>query len=333
MTELGTLAEVDLRGIWDYEARDFTPWLKENIDRLNQVLGLDIEITEREGAVGPFAVDLVGKDLSSGRTVIIENQLEPTDHTHLGQLLTYTAGRGAKIVIWISPQFREEHRQALDWLNENTGEDQVFFGVEIKLVRIDNSRPAPLFKLVSQPNEWQKSIAGSKTISTRGEAYQEFWTVLLGKLKERAPGMTNAKKGSPQSWCSIGAGRTGFAYAAAFKSKGRLSAEVDIDTGEREKNKQFFDQLYEQKDGIEKELNMALSWERMDSAQGCRIAVYREGSIGANEKELDELQDWAIETLIKFRNVFGKRIKMLPLTMNPTNLTYRKKSTDHDESS
>jgi len=311
MAELGTLTEVDLREVWSYEAKDFTPWLKENIDRLNQVLGLDIEITEREGAVGPFAVDLVGKDLGSGRTVIIENQLEPTDHTHLGQLLTYTAGRGAKIVIWISPQFHEEHRQALDWLNENTGEDQAFFGVEIKLVRIDTSRPAPFFKLVSQPNEWQKSIAGSRTMSTRGEAYQEFWTTFLEKLKERAPGMTNAKKGLPQSWCSIGAGRTGFAYSSAFRSKGRLSVEVYIDTGEREKNKQFFDQLYEQKDGIEKELNMALSWERMDNAQACRIAVYREGSIEANGEELCELQDWAIETLLKFRDVFGKRIKML----------------------
>ncbi|MEW6049370.1 MAG: hypothetical protein AB1609_23345 [Bacillota bacterium] len=119
-TELGTLTEVDLRRVWSDEARDSTPWLKENIERLNQVLGLDIEITERKGPVGPFAVDLVGKDLGSGHTVIIENQLEPTDHTHLGQLLTYAAGRGAKTVIWISPQFRDEHRQALDWLNEHS---------------------------------------------------------------------------------------------------------------------------------------------------------------------------------------------------------------------
>jgi RecB family endonuclease NucS len=100
-TELGTLTDVDLRQVWNDEARDFTPWLKDNIERLNQVLGLDIEITERERAVGSFAVDLVGRDLSSGRTVIIENQLEPTDHTHLGQLLTYAAGRGAKIVILV----------------------------------------------------------------------------------------------------------------------------------------------------------------------------------------------------------------------------------------
>ncbi len=311
MTELGALIEVDLREVWGYEASDFTPWLKENIDRLNQVLGIDIEITEREGPVGPFAVDLVGQDLGSGRTVIIENQLAPTDHTHLGQLLTYTAGRGAKIVIWISPQFREEHRQALDWLNENTGEDQAFFGVEIKLVRIDDSRPAPLFRLVSQPNEWQKSITSTRATSTRGEAYQAFWTAFLERLKERAPGLTNAKKGLPQNWCSISAGRTGFAYAAAFKLKGRFGVELYIDTGDKEKNKQFFDQLYEQKDSIERELDMALSWERLDNARACRIAISREGSIDAGEEELNDLHDWAIANLIKFRDVFGKRIKAL----------------------
>lgn len=311
MTELGSLTEVDLRQVWGYEARDFTPWLKENIERLNQVLGLDIEIIEREGPVGPFAVDLVGQDLGSGRTVIIENQLEPTDHTHLGQLLTYTAGRGAKIVIWISPQFREEHRQALDWLNENTGEDQAFFGVEIKLVRIDDSRPAPLFKLVSQPNEWQKSVASVRTTSARGEAYQAFWTTFLERLKERAPGFTNAKKGLPQSWFNISAGRSGFAYATAFKLKGRFGVELYIDTGDKDKNEQFFDLLYGQKDGIEQELGIVLSWERMDNARACRIAAYREGSIEADGQELKELQDWAIDKLIRFREVFGKRIKAL----------------------
>lgn len=311
MAELGTLSEIDPRQVWTNEARDFTPWLKENIDRLNQVLGLDIEITEREGAVGPFAVDLVGKDLGSGRTVIIENQLEPTDHTHLGQLLTYTAGREAKIVIWISPQFREEHRQALDWLNENTGEDQAFFGIEIKLVRIDNSRPAPLFRLVSQPNEWQKSVANSRTTSARGEAYQAFWTAFLEKVKKQAPGLTNAQKGLPQNWFNISAGRSGFAYSISFKSKKRFGVELYIDTGDKDKNEQYFDMLYAQKDDIERELGMTLSWERLENARACRIAVLREGSIEADEEELNELQDWAINNLIKFKNVFGKRIKGL----------------------
>lgn len=309
-TELGTLTEVDLRRVWSDEARDFTPWLKENIERLNQVLGLDIEITEREGAVGSFAVDLVGKDLGSGHTVIIENQLEPTDHTHLGQLLTYAAGRGAKIVVWISPQFRDEHRQALDWLNENTRQDQAFFGVEIKLVRIDDSRPAPLFKLVSQPNEWQKT--GARTpISPRAEAYQAFWETFLQRLRERAPGFTHAQKGLPQSWYNIGAGRSGFAYGGAFRLGGRFAVELYIDTGDKDKNKAFFDRLHGQRNSIEQELNMTLSWERLDDARASRIATYREGTIDSTEAELDELRNWAVATLIKFREAFGKRIRAL----------------------
>lgn len=122
MQPLGVLKEIDPRTIWPHEAQDFTPWLAEHIDQLSEVLGLDLEITEREGAVGSYTVDLVGRDLGSGNMVVIENQLERTDHSHLGQLLTYAAGLEASIVIWMSPQFTEEHRQALDWLNEITGE-------------------------------------------------------------------------------------------------------------------------------------------------------------------------------------------------------------------
>lgn len=311
MVELGTLTEVDLREVWGKEAKDFTPWLKENIGLLSQVLGLDIEITEREAGVGSFAADLIGRDLGSGRIVIIENQLSPTDHTHLGQLLTYGAGRGAKVVIWISPQFREEHRQVLDWLNESTDEDQAFFGVEIRLIRIDGSKPAPLFKLVSRPNEWQKSVNRAETPSTKGEAYRAFWTAFLEKLKDRAAGITSAKRGLPQNWYNIGAGRSGFAYGVAFKLKGRFGVELYIDTGDKEKNEQIFDLLYEQKESIEQEMGIALSWERLDNARACRIAAYREGSIEAGEEELNDLQDWAVVTMIKFRDVFDKRIKGL----------------------
>jgi hypothetical protein len=311
--DLGILEEVDIRKIWEHEEKDFTPWLRNNITQLNQVLGLDIEITESEGTVGAFAVDLVGRDLGTGHTVIIENQLGPTDHQHLGQLLTYAAGRGAKIVIWISPHFREEHQQTLEWLNESTGEDQAFFGVEIKVVKIGESLPAPLFRLVSRPNEWQKTVSRGvvKTASGKGEAYQRFWATFLEKIKQRAPGLTSAKKGLPQNWYSIGAGRTGFAYSAAFKLKGQFGVELYIDTGDKEKNESYFDKLFLDKETIEKELGMELSWERLDYARACRVVVYREGSIDADEKELDSLQDWAVETVIKFHHVFSNRIKKL----------------------
>ncbi len=309
-SEFGALVEVDLRCGWKNEAQDFTPWLETNIKRLNQALGLDIEIIEREGAVGSFSVDLVGQDLSSGHTVVIENQLEPTDHTHLGQLLTYAAGREAKIVIWISPQFRDEHKQALDWLNEHTREDQAFFGVEIKLVRIDSSRPAPLFKLVSQPNEWQKAVSGSKPLSARAKAYQVFWQRFLEKLKEQAPGITYAQKGLPQNWCYIGAGKSGFSCGGAFKEDGFV-IELYIDTGNKEESKQIFDQFYKDKDGIEQELGTPLIWERIDNARASRIAIYHGGAIDSTEEELEDLLDWAVPMLIRLKATFGKRIKAL----------------------
>jgi len=312
MVDLGVLSDVDIRQVWSREEKDFTSWLRANIGRLNEALDLDIEIIEQEGDVGPFSVDLVGKDLSSGRPVIIENQLNPTDHGHLGQLITYAGGREAKVVIWISPQFREQHRQALDWLNKITGDEQAFFGVEIKVVQIDGSRPASLFKVVSSPNDWQKNENKRPVnVTGKGSAYREFWTIFLEQLKENSPGLTNAKKGSPQNWCAISAGRNGFSYSVAFKSKGRLSVELYIDTGEREKNEDFFDRLYEQREVVEKELGMSLSWERMEGAQACRVAVYRDGSINTTDDGLVELCNWAVQTLIQFSRVFANKIRLL----------------------
>jgi hypothetical protein len=183
--------------------------------------------------------------------------------------------------------------------------------VEIKLVRIDDSRPAPFFKLISQPNEWQKTVSKSKAMSSRAEAYQLFWQKFLEKLKEKAPGFTNAQKGLPQNWYTIGAGRSGFAHGAAFKQKERFAVELTIDTGDKDKNEELFDRLYREKDGIEQELNLPLDWERLDTARLSRVATYRPGTIDSTEAELDELRDWAVATLMSFSEVFGKRIRAL----------------------
>ena len=136
---------------------DFTPWLHENIGLLAEAIGFDLEATGREVAVGDFSVDVVGRTVPDGRSVIVENQLAPTDHSHLGQLLTYASGLDAAVIVWLAPRFRDEHRQVLDWLNGHTTDGVDFFGVELELLRIDDSSPAPHFKLVAQPNEWTKS--------------------------------------------------------------------------------------------------------------------------------------------------------------------------------
>lgn len=182
-TPLGTLARIDdIRSIWPHEANDFTPWLAEqaNIDRLSETLGLDLEVQFVEHAVGNFFADIVCKDVNTENMVLIENQLEKTNHAHLGQILTYAAGTSAVTIIWIATRFQDEHRAALDWLNENTPERINFFGIEIEVYRIGDSLPAPLFKIVSQPNNWFKIIrqASDNPVSspTSTQALQlEYW--------------------------------------------------------------------------------------------------------------------------------------------------------------
>lgn len=167
-----------------------------------------------------------------------------------------------------------------------------------------------MFKLVSQPSEWQKT--GARTaISPRAEAYQSFWETFLQRLGERAPGFTHARKGLPQSWYNVGAGRSGFAYGTGFRVGGRFAVELYIDTGDREKNKEFFDRLHGQRESIEKELHMTLSWERLDEARASRIAAYREGTTTSPEAELDELRNWGVATLIEFRKAFARRVRAL----------------------
>jgi hypothetical protein len=152
-TGLGRLVRRDAREVWAHEAHEFTPWLLEHIDQLNEAIGFEIEISAREERVGPFAVDLYGKEVQTGHPAIIENQLEPSDHSHLGQLLTYAAGLKAGVIVWVTPKFRDEHRAALSWLNEISPQEVNFFGIEIEILEINGQR-APNFKSVVEPNNW-----------------------------------------------------------------------------------------------------------------------------------------------------------------------------------
>jgi len=313
LKQLGELKEIDLKEVWLKEVSEFTPWLRKNINLLADLLQMDIEISESEGPVGSFSADLIGRDLGTNRTIVIENQLAQTDHQHLGQLLTYAAGREAKIVVWISSKFREEHIQALNWLNESTNEAQSFFGVEIKIIQIGDSLPAPLLTLASKPNEWQKTggRSTSKAASERGERYRDFWSVFLDDLKKKSPGITKASKGAPQNWCSIGAGRTGFLINGAFTYDNKFRVELYIDTNDKSRNEKFFDQLYQDKEQLEQEIGEELSWEKLENARACRIALYTNGSVEVGGSELDELRNWGVEKIIIFHKTFNSRIKNL----------------------
>ena len=167
--QLGKMKRItDLRTVWPHEANDFTKWLAEdaNLEELGNAVGIDIDLEERESSVGSFSVDLFATETGSGRKIIIENQLEDTNHDHLGKLITYASGKGAEVVIWIVKRARDEHRQAIEWLNQHTDSNIGFFLVEIELWQINDSLLAPKFNVVEKPNDWAKEAKKNDSVST-----------------------------------------------------------------------------------------------------------------------------------------------------------------------
>ena len=288
--KLGVLSRVDVRRLWPNEARDFTPWLAENLDVLAGVLGMDLELRTQEAAVGSFSLDLLARDLGRDHEVVIENQLESTDHDHLGKLLTYAAGHDAAVAIWIATEFREEHRQALDWLNQRTDATTEFFGIVVEALQIDNSRPACNFRLVAFPNDWRKTNVSTtdSTPSPRAEAYQAFLQDLIDRLRTKHD-FTKARKASLQNWYTFSSGVSGIGYGVSFGLGSRVRAEVYIDRGDVTWNKHIFDALHQQRGEIENALGEPLDWERMDDKRASRIAAYRSGSIDDSHQTIEEI--------------------------------------------
>ena len=313
ITELGLLRNVDLRTVWPNEAVDFTPWLEQHIAALGDVLDMELVIEKREAPVGDYSLDLLARDLRGNRDVVIENQLTRTDHKHLGQLLTYAAGYDASVIVWLAKDVTEGHRQALDWLNQRTDANTKFFGVVVELLSIDGSRPALNFKLVASPNEWRKTNIGSGSdggLSERGESYRTFFQDLVDRLREQHQ-FTNARRGQPQSWFSFTSGFAGLGYNSSFARGRRARVELYVDSGEKESNEQLFDGLMKKRESLERELGESLEWERLDEKRACRISAVRPGSIDDDEKTLEEIRDWMIDRLLKFKEVFGPRLAEL----------------------
>ena len=300
--EFGKLIKVPIREIWPNESQDFTPWLALNINELGKVLGLDLEVLKTEAEVGDFSVDILARDLGSSKYVIIDNQLDVTDHDHLGKLLTYASGFDASIIIWIAQTFRDEHKQALEWLNQRTDSDTQFFGIVLEIWKIDDSKPAYYFRPVVFPSEWRKSKKAFIT-SEKAERYRKYFQELIDELREKYK-FTGARRGQPQNWYCFRSGFSGIQYCASFAQNNRVRTEIYIDTGEKEKNKKIFEILYKKKDEIEKELGIQLEWEKMEDKQGCRIALYRNGNI--DEPNIEEIKKWHIEWLLKFKETFSK---------------------------
>ena len=281
---------------------------------LGEALGMDLEVDAQEASVGSYALDILAHD-GNGRQVVIENQLENTDHDHLGKLLTYAAGFDANVIVWIARNFRDEHRDALDLLNRRTGEDTEFFGIEVELWRIDDSRPAVNFNLVVTPNEWRRqtvrNVRRPSNVSEKGERYRGFYQKLIDTLREEHR-FTDARKAQPYNWYLFSAkSRQGVQYGTTFDSRGRARVELYIDTVDRDWNKELFDQLEERQADIQSELGETPEWERLEDKRVSRIAVVRPGSIDDDEETLAEIRAWMVERLLKFKQVFGPRLDEL----------------------
>jgi len=292
------------------EAGHFTPWLAEHLGALGEALGMELELRGHEAQVGPFSLDLLAHGLGRDRTVIIENQIAVTDHDHLGKLLTYAAGFDAGAIVWIAAEFREQHRQAVDWLNQRTDQQTEFFGVVIEAWRIDDSRPAYNFKLVAAPNEWRKSAVsgGSAQPSERGEAYRVFFQLLIDRLRDKH--FTRARKAQAQNWYAFTSGVSGLSYGVSFALGGRLRVDAYIDRGDGAANKELFDRLAATRLQIEEQFGAPLKWERLDDKRASRIALYRDGTID-DAAQLDELGEWAIDSLLRLKRVFNPSVAAL----------------------
>jgi len=315
MPELGHLERKDPRGVWSNEARDFTPWLAERLDQLGEALGMELELLRTESYVGDFSIDVLARDVGRDRKVVIENQLNPTDHQHLGQVITYAAGIEAGVVVWICPEFREEHRQAIDWLNRGLGATTEFYGVVLEVLTIDGSRPAANFRVVAAPaTELTRSVRASTSTETseRGERYRAFFQRLIDTLREKYS-FTNARAGQPQSWYSFSSGTRGFTYSVTFPGRGqpRVCTELYIDGGDAEWNYNALRVLKAQKEQIEREFGDVLDWQDLENRRACRVAYYRSGSILDPQEKLDEYLAWAVEHVRKLKTVFGPRIKAI----------------------
>lgn len=308
---IGKLKKVPLREIWRNEAKDFTAWLAENVDTLNEALETNFSILSKEKAVGDFSLDLIAED-ADGQITIIENQLEKTDHDHLGKVVTYLSNLDAKAAIWISSNPRDEHIKAIKWLNEYTPDDISFYLVKVEAVQIGDSAPAPLFSIVAEPTEISKEVGKEKKeFAERHHLRKEFWTLLLVKAKTKTRLHSNV---SPciYHWIGTGAGKSGIGYNYIITND-YVASEIYFDRGKEfpSLNKERFDNLYKNKDEIEKIFGGKLSWERLDKKRASRIVLRFRGAGLRDKDKWSEIQDKMIDSMIRLEKAFKPYIEKL----------------------
>jgi len=272
MSDIGRLEQVDLRSLWRHEEYGFSAWLENNLEQLGEALGRRFSDPQREVAAGGYFVDMLVED-EEGDRVVIENQLAPTDHDHLGKLLTYLTNLDAKTAVWIVKDARPEHMRAVQWLNETTPDDIAFFIVKLAAFRIGDSSPAPLFTPIVGPSASSKDIGRSKKVLAERHVLRlRFWEQLLGLARSRGLMLHAQRTPTKEHWLGAGAGiRSGLAFNYLAWMEGEAGVELYIDTGNAEENKRIFDLFYSKRQEIESEFGAPLLWDRLDQKRASRI--------------------------------------------------------------
>ncbi|WP_303825799.1 DUF4268 domain-containing protein [Ruminococcus flavefaciens] len=307
--KISRLQEVDIRKLWKHEQYDFSAWLaeEENIELLNEKLGLTLVDINTEAYVGAYRCDIVAVDETTGTKVIIENQLENSNHDHLGKIITYASGLDAKVIVWIVKEARDEHRSAIEWLNNNTVQDINFFLIELHAYQIGNSDYAPMFQIVEQPNDFIKEQKGKKSTDTMNKSQSErleFWNLFNEHVINRGKPFPIRKAGTAH-WYDVSIGTSEAKISIALVNKDSyIGVALYIYN-----NKSLFDKLYEERNDIQKELKCELEWLRLDNKKASSIFCRINGLDFDDHSNYDQLIEEAIDKVIAMRDVFKNRLK------------------------
>lgn len=302
---LGRLKKINLRNVFVSEPGDFTPWLAEdkNLQLLGETIGLELELESQEKNVGPYRADLLCKEITTDSYVLIENQLEKTDHTHLGQLLTYAAGLDAVSIIWVASVFSEQHRAALDWLNEHTDDHINLFGLEVELWSIGDSAVAPKFNIVSKPNNWSRAIKKTSFIPQNNiqRIQMDYWTSFVDYLSGTAE--IDAEEPRPRHWLYFETGISGCRLVSNIKPY-EDEPEIRVEVRCMGRNgKSMYEALYTHRDEIEKELGLKLSWRLPEDTKNSQAYISRVADF-KNRLDWSDQFKWMASNLKRFLDVF-----------------------------
>lgn len=308
MIKLGKIKEVDIRKVWAHEQYDFSKWLasEENISELGDTLNLALTDIETEKFVGAYRCDIICKDELTGKSVLIENQLEQTNHDHLGKIITYASGLDASVVVWIVAEARQEHASAIEWLNKHTDDDLAFFLIEVHAYTIGDSMPAPMFKIIEQPNDFVRSVKASTHSGELSESQikrQEFWTMFNDVLEQRGKPF-NKRKATTDHWYSVAVGSSQCHLSIDLVNKEhRIRVGMWIDN-----NKEMFDQMLEHKDEIEAAAGFKMEWDRLDNKKASVICAYINGLDFKKPENYNELMNKVIDMVLAERKAFAPYI-------------------------